>query len=69
MLVDKMLKRIQGPPGLLKVIIGSSLVALLISLAMVGVASAFDFKLNPAIPSAWDAIGAAIFAARMVKPK
>ena len=67
MIVDQVMKLIPGRQGLTKLIIGSSLVALMISLGMVGVVSLFDFKLSPVIPSVFAAIGTAIFAARMSK--
>lgn len=67
MIADRIMKLIPVRQGLTKVIIGSSLVALMISLAMVGVVRVFDFNLDPAIPAVFAAIGAAVFAARMSK--
>jgi hypothetical protein len=67
MIADRFMKRIGGPQGLAGLIIGSSLVAVVISLGMVGIASLFDFTLSPLIPSVFAGIGAAIFAARMSK--
>jgi Flp pilus assembly pilin Flp len=67
MIADHVMRLIPGRQGLTKLIIGSSIVALVISLGMVGVVSIFDFTLSPAIPSVFAAIGAAIFAARMSK--
>jgi CHASE2 domain-containing sensor protein len=65
MIADHVMKLIPGRQGLTKLIIGSSIVALMISLGMVGVVSFLDFTLSPVIPSVFAAIGAAIFAARM----
>jgi len=67
MIAERVMKLIPGRQGLTKLIIGSSLVALMISLGMIGVVSLLDFTLNPAIPSVFAAIGAAIFAARLSK--
>jgi Flp pilus assembly pilin Flp len=67
MIADHLMKLIPGRHGLTKLIIGSSIVALMISLGMVAVVGLFDFTLSPAIPSVFAAIGAAIFAARMSK--
>ena len=64
MIADRVMKLIPGH-GLTKLVIGSILVSLVISLRMVGVASLFDFTLSPAIPSGFAGIGAAMFAARM----
>ena len=67
MIADRFMKRIGGSHGLTGLIIGSGLVAVIISLGMVGIASLFDFNLSPVIPSVFAGIGAAIFAARMSK--
>ena len=67
MIADRVMKLIPGRQGLTKLVIGASLVALMISLGMVGILSLFDFTLNPAIPSAFAGVGAAVFAARMSK--
>ena len=67
MIADHIMKLIPGRQGLTKLMISSSIIALIISLGMVGIVGLFEFQLNPVIPSVFAAIGAAIFAARMAK--
>jgi hypothetical protein len=67
MIADRFLKLIPGEHLLTRLIVGSIFVALVISLGMVGIVSLFGFTLSPAIPSAFAAAGAAIFAARMAR--
>ncbi len=67
MIADRFMKRIGGRQGLARLIIGSCLVALTISLGMVAILSLLGFELSPVIPSVFAGIGAAIFAARMLK--
>jgi hypothetical protein len=65
MMTNRFMNLIPGRRLLTRLILGSVFVALVISLGMVGIVGLFGFTLNPAIPSAFAATGAAIFAARM----
>lgn len=50
---------------MLVLVAGSVVTALAISLGMVGILALIEFPVNPALPAAFGAIGAALFAARM----
>lgn len=50
---------------LAKLLIGAVLIALVISLGMIGILKLLGFSINPAIPAALGAIGAATYAARV----
>jgi hypothetical protein len=65
MIVRKLINKLPIRSGFLKLILGAVLVALLISFAMVGVLRLFGMSVNPAIPSVFASIGAAIYAAGM----
>ena len=67
-----MIKRlIEGIPtrsDFAKLMVGSVVTALAISLGMISILRAFDFSVGSAIPAPLGAIGAAVFAARLRKP-
>ena len=69
MIVERIVQSIPIGSQFSKLIIGSVITALLISLGMVYILKLFNFSINPAIPSAFAAIGAAIFAARFKNKK
>lgn len=64
MIVKKVLNAVHIRSDATYLYVGSIASALLISLGMVGVLALVDFQLNPAIPAALGAMGAALFAAR-----
>ena len=64
MLVERLLKHTPLKNEWICLLVGSVATALLISLGMIAVLSLIDFTINPAIPSAFGAIGGALFAAR-----
>jgi len=67
MIVDRLVEKIPVKSKFAKMILGSLLTALTISLGMVGVLSMFDFSINSAIPSAVAAMGAAAYAVDAVR--
>jgi hypothetical protein len=67
MIIERLVEKLPVKSNFEKLIIGSILTALAISLGMVGILRLFDFSINPAIPSVLAAIGAATYAARMRK--
>ncbi len=67
MIVERLVRKLLVKSNFTKLMVGSILTALAISLGMVGILRLFDFSVNPAIPSAFAAIGAATYAARMRK--
>ena len=67
MIIEGLMEKLPVKSNFTKLIVGSVLTALTISLGMVGILRLFDFSINPAIPSAFAAIGAATYAARMRK--
>jgi len=64
MIIKRLVEKVPVRSNFGKLIIGSMLTALAISLGMVGILVLFDFSINPAIPSAFAAVGAALYAAR-----
>jgi hypothetical protein len=64
MFAEKVIKILPIKSKFLKLVIGSTLTALMISLGMVFILDLFHFSINSAIPSAFAAIGAAIYASR-----
>jgi len=68
MIVEKILKTAHIKNELLYLMVGALVTSLLISLGMVGILALLDFPVNPALPSAFGAIGAALFAARAKMP-
>jgi len=67
MIIEHLVERIPTKSAFTKLMVGSVITALAISLGMVWILQAFDFSISPAIPSAFAAVGAALFAARMRK--
>lgn len=65
MFVERAIARIHVRSSWVELIIGSLITALAISLGMLAIADALGFELNPALPAAFGAVGAALFAARM----
>ncbi len=64
MLAEKVINIFPIKSNFLKLLIGSILTVLMISLGMVYISELLLFKIGSAIPSAFAALGAAIFAAR-----
>lgn len=67
MVIKKIIDKLPIRSGFAKLILGAVLVALLISLGMVGVLKLFGFSVDPVIPSVFAGISAAIYAARVKK--
>jgi len=65
MIIERLLEKLRIRSRPIKLIIGSALTALVISLGMVGILRLFGFSVNPGIPAAVAAIGAAAYAARV----
>ncbi len=65
MIVEKVLGKLPIRSDFAKLMVGSILTALAISLGMVGILRLFGFSINPVIPAGFAAVGAAIYAARM----
>lgn len=63
MIIERLVEKLPVRSKFAKVILGSLLTALTISLGMVGILGLFDFSINPIIPSTFAAIGAATYAA------
>ena len=68
MIVEHLVEQIRGKSDFVKLMVGSAITALAISLGMTWISRAFDFTVGSVIPAALGAIGAAVFAARMRKP-
>ncbi len=64
MIVEKVLEKLPFRSPLLKVVVGSVVTALAISLGMVGILALCGFSIGPAVPSGFAAAGAAIYAAK-----
>ena len=64
MLAEKFINILPIKSEFLKLLIGSTLTALMISLGMVYILEFIHFPVSPALPSAFGAIGAAIYASR-----
>lgn len=67
MVIKKLINKLPIRSGFLKLILGAVLVALLLSLGMVGVLGLFGFSIDPVIPSVLAGVGAAVYAAKMQK--
>ncbi len=67
MIIERLVEKLPIRSNFTKLIVGSILTALAISLGMVGILKLFGFSVNPGIPAALAAIGAATYAARMKK--
>ncbi len=65
MVVEKLINKLPIRSAFVKLILGAILVALLISLGIVSVLRLLGMHINPAIPSVFASIGAAIYAAGM----
>ncbi len=63
MVIKKLIDKVPIDSSFAKLILGAVLVALLVSLSMVGVLKLFGFSVDPAIPSVFAGISAAIYAA------
>jgi hypothetical protein len=63
MVVKKVIDRCSIESSFTKLILGAVLAALLVSLGMNGILRLLGFSVNPAIPSVFASIGAAIYAA------
>ncbi len=64
MIVEKVLEKINIRPHLAKLMIGSVLTALIISLGMMGILRLVGFQMNPGIPVVMGVIGSVAYAAR-----
>lgn len=67
MIIEHLVEKIPTKSGFTKLMAGSVLTAVAISLGMVGLLHLFDFTVNPALPATLGAVGAAVFAARLRK--
>ena len=67
MIVDKLIEKLSIRSSFVKLILGSTLIALIIALGMIGILRLFGFSVNPVIPVALAAVGAATYAARIQK--
>ncbi|HIE26884.1 TPA: hypothetical protein EYP66_06330 [Candidatus Poribacteria bacterium] len=67
MIIERLVEKLPIRSDFQKLVIGSILTALTISLGMVGILRLADFSINAVIPSTFAAIGAAVYAARMRK--
>jgi len=63
MIVDKFIEKLHIRSNFTKLIAGSILTALVITLGMVGILKLFDFSINPVIPAVLGAVGGAVYAA------
>jgi len=64
-IIERLLEKLRVRSRPMKLILGSALTALTISLGMVGILRLFGFSVNPGIPAAIAAIGAAAYAAKV----
>ena len=67
MIVEKLIEKLPIRSSFVKLILGSTLIALIIALGMIGILRLFGFSINPVIPVVLAAVGAAIYAARIQK--
>ena len=67
MIIEHLVGKLPTKSGFTKLMAGSVLTALAISLGMVGILRLLDFTVNPALPATLGAVGAAVFVARMRK--
>ena len=65
MIVRKLIDKAPIKSRIVKIVAGSILVGLLVSLGMVGILKLFSISIPPAIPIALAAVSAAVFAAKM----
>jgi len=64
MFAERLVRRLPARPGALRLIAGSVAAALARSSGMVWGAGAFGIRLDPALPSAFAGVAAALFASR-----
>ena len=67
MIIDKLIDKLPFKSNLIKLIVGSTLTALVIALGIIGVLKLIGFSINPAIPATLGIIGAAAYTAIMHK--
>ena len=67
MIVKRLVEKLSIRSSFLKLILGSTLIALIIALGMTGILRLFGFSINPVIPVALSVVIVAIYAARMRK--
>jgi len=67
MIVEKLIEKLSIRSSFVKLILGSTLIALIIALGMIGILRLFGFWVSPVIPVALAVVGAAIYAARIQK--
>jgi len=63
MIIDKLVGKLPIKSNFTRLIAGSILTALAISLGMVGILKLLGFSINPAVPAVFGVIGAATYAA------
>ena len=64
MIAEKVLEKMHIVSRPAKLILGSTIVALMISLGMIGILKLIGFPMNPGIPAVMGVIGAAAYVAR-----
>lgn len=64
MIVERIVNALPVKSAFIKLLAGAALTAVVISLLMVYISGWFGYTLDPVIPSAFAATGAAIYAAR-----
>lgn len=67
MIIERLVEKIPVKSKFSKLILGSLLTALAISLGMVGILSMFDFSIDPVIPATVAVIGAAAYSVHATK--
>jgi membrane associated rhomboid family serine protease len=67
MLIKKIIDKVPVRSSFAKLILGAILAALLVSFGIIGILKLFGFLVNPAIPSVFASIGAALYAAAVRK--
>ena len=65
MILEPLLEKLHIRAYWTKLIVGSALTALTISLGTVIILDLFDFSINPSVPGVLAAVGAATYAARI----
>lgn len=66
MLIDKVINTFHIKTDYLRLFAGTIMTALIISLGMVYIADALNFPIGTALPSAFGAIGAALYSAKYI---
>lgn len=67
MIIERLVEKLPVNSHFTKLVIGSIATASVISLGMVGILKLLNFSLNPGIPSAFAAVGAAAYTASLRK--